>query len=148
MTMHLVGPYMTTTNYKKKKQKPRTKAQQAQFEQEHRAYNKRMKQMHCHNLMMSLEDYDLYVRGLYKPPVRKQEKDFKPYAPTEPYVRNTTTYPSLKTSDVIPGGPTPKRESQQYTGDLIVGIGTMHKSNAVPIMRGTNEAKEIASMRR
>ena len=47
MTMSLVGPYLTTTNYKKPKQKNRTKAQQAQFEQQHREYNKRMKRMGC-----------------------------------------------------------------------------------------------------
>jgi hypothetical protein len=41
-----------------------------------------------------------------------------------------------------------KRESQKYTGDLIIGIATMHKSNAVPVMRDTNQAKELASMRR
>lgn len=51
------------------------------------------------------------------------------------------------TSDVICSNGN-KRESVKYTGDLIVGIGTMHKSNAVPIMRGTNEAKDIANMRR
>jgi hypothetical protein len=34
-----------------------------------------------------------------------------------------------------------------YTGDKIKGIGTMHKSNAVPVF-SDNEAKEIASMRR
>jgi hypothetical protein len=34
-----------------------------------------------------------------------------------------------------------------YTGDKIIGIGTMHKSNAVPIF-SDNEAKEISSMRR
>jgi hypothetical protein len=36
---------------------------------------------------------------------------------------------------------------QKYTGDNIVGIGTMHKSNAVPIF-SDQEAKEISSMRR
>jgi len=146
MTMHLVGPYMTTTNYKKKKQKPRTKAQQAAFEQQHREYNKSMKRMGCHSQMMSLEDYDLYVRGQYKPK-RKEEKEFKPYAPTEPYVRNPKTYPSLQTSNTIPGA-CAKRENPKYTGDLIVGIATMHKSNAVPVMRDTEQAKEIANMRR
>jgi len=35
----------------------------------------------------------------------------------------------------------------KYTGTKIVGIGTMHKSNAVPIFND-NEAKEISSMRR
>ena len=32
--MHLVGPYMTTTNYRKPKQKPRTKVQQAKLEED------------------------------------------------------------------------------------------------------------------
>jgi hypothetical protein len=34
-----------------------------------------------------------------------------------------------------------------YTGTKIIGIGTMHKSNAVPIF-SDDEAKEISSMRR
>jgi len=40
-----------------------------------------------------------------------------------------------------------KKFGNSYTGDKIKGIGTMHKSNAVPIFTD-NEAKEIASMRR
>lgn len=35
----------------------------------------------------------------------------------------------------------------QYTGTKILGIGTMHKSNAVPIF-SDEEAKDISSMRR
>lgn len=34
-----------------------------------------------------------------------------------------------------------------YTGDKIKGIGTMHKSNAVPVFTD-NEAKDLATMRR
>jgi hypothetical protein len=34
-----------------------------------------------------------------------------------------------------------------YTGDKILGIGTMHKSNAVPIF-SDDEAKDISKMRR
>jgi hypothetical protein len=40
-----------------------------------------------------------------------------------------------------------KKFGNSYTGEKIKGIGTMHKSNAVPIFTD-NEAKEIASMRR
>jgi hypothetical protein len=40
-----------------------------------------------------------------------------------------------------------KRFGNSYTGEKIKGIGTMHKSNAVPVF-SDNEAKEIASMRR
>lgn len=138
--MHLVGPYMTTTNYKKKKQKPRTKAQQAQFEQSHREYNKSMKRMGCHDQMMSLEDYDLYTRGLYKPKL----KGVYVAPETKTYQRDTKQYPSRGEGV----GVATKKESQRYTGDLIVGIATMHKSNAVPVMRGTEQAKDIAAMRR
>jgi hypothetical protein len=34
-----------------------------------------------------------------------------------------------------------------YTGTKVIGIGTMHKSNAVPIF-SDDEAKEISTMRR
>ena len=140
MTMSLVGPYLTTTNYKKRKQKQRTKNQQLAFEQQHREYNKSMKRMGCHDQMMSLEDYDLYVRGLYKPKL----KGVSSMSERKPYQRETTQYKSF--GDGV--GVATKKESQRYTGDLIVGIATMHKSNAVPVMRGTDQAKDIAAMRR
>lgn len=40
-----------------------------------------------------------------------------------------------------------KKESPKYTGTLVKGIGTMHKSNAVPII-SEEEARDIATMRR
>ena len=42
---------------------------------------------------------------------------------------------------------TARRESQKYTGDYIIGIATMHKSNAVPVTN-SDAAKDIAKMRR
>lgn len=41
-----------------------------------------------------------------------------------------------------------KRKANQYTGDEIAGIGTLHKSNMVPIRKDSNDAYEIARMRR
>jgi hypothetical protein len=41
-----------------------------------------------------------------------------------------------------------KRKANQYTGDEIAGIGTLHKSNSVPIRKDSNDAYEIARMRR
>jgi hypothetical protein len=35
----------------------------------------------------------------------------------------------------------------RYTGDKIIGIGTLHKSNAVPIF-SEEEARDQATMRR
>jgi len=40
-----------------------------------------------------------------------------------------------------------KKTPPVYTGNKIIGIGTMHKSNAVPIF-SDDEAKAISSMRR
>lgn len=54
---------------------------------------------------------------------------------------------SAPTSDVIMkvAG---KRKENQYTGNELAGIGTLHKSNMVPIRKDSNDAKEIARMRR
>lgn len=51
------------------------------------------------------------------------------------------------TSDRI-CGPGFSRQEQRYTGTEIMGIGTMHKSNSVPVLRGTSDAEDIARMRR
>jgi hypothetical protein len=139
MTMSLVGPYLTTTSYKKRKQKQRTKNQQTAFEQQHREYNKSMKRMGCHDQMMTLEEYDLYCRGQYKPNL----KGVYTAPETKIYRRETKYYPSV--GDGV--GVATKVESQKYTGTLIKGIATMHKSNAVPILN-KEQAIEISNMRR
>jgi len=42
---------------------------------------------------------------------------------------------------------TTRKDTQQYTGNVIIGIATMHKSNAVPIIN-QQQAIEVAKMRR
>jgi len=42
---------------------------------------------------------------------------------------------------------TDKRESMKYTGTLVKGIATMHKSNAVPVI-DEEQMKDISRMRR
>ena len=146
MTMSLARG-LSTINTKKRKPKKLTNKDIERLETEWRQHNKRMRRQGMHDLQFqNFEDYVAYTRGQYKPK-RKEEKEFKPYAPTQSHVRDTKEYPSLQTSDKIPGA-CAKRENPKYTGDLIVGIGTMHKSNAVPIMRGTKQAEELAKMRR
>jgi hypothetical protein len=77
---------------------------------------------------------------------KKVKTEFVPYSPPKVIVRETPNYPSLSNS--IPVGHATKPERKVYTGDLIVGIATMHKSNLVPVMRGTSQAEDIAKMRR
>jgi len=84
--------------------------------------------------------------GLDVKPKKAKVREFVAYQPETVYRRETPDIPSMSNS--IPVGHAPKKESMKYTGDLIVGIATMHKSNAVPVMRGTSQAEDIAKMRR
>jgi len=65
------------------------------------------------------------------------------YSLGKPACRETPNIPSLPFS----GGACTKKESNVYTGTKVKGIGTMHKSNAVPIF-SDEEAVSIATMRR
>lgn len=60
------------------------------------------------------------------------------------YRRETPHVPSLNSVAVDNCA---KKEIQEYTGTNMIGIGQMHKSNAVPIFN-TEEAENIAKMRR
>jgi hypothetical protein len=62
---------------------------------------------------------------------------------SKPFIRETPKIPSLNTGD----GVASSKPRMQYTGDKMLGIGTLHKSNAVPVF-STDEAKEMARMRR
>ena len=148
MTMSLARG-LTTLNTKKPKAKKLTQKQLEQMRVEWRQYNKDMRRKNMSGLQWEdFDDYLAYRQG--KAPNRnKVEKEFKTYAPTQPYVRNTTQYRSLQTSDQIPGA-CAKRESPVYSGERqLLGVATMHKSNMVPIFADNKEqAKEIAQMRR
>lgn len=142
MTMHLARG-LTTLNTKKRKQKKLTQAQLEKLETQWRQHNKEMRRKCLHDMQFAtFDDYLDYVRGIYKAPKRKQE--FTSWAPDLGYRRETPHIPSAGNGF----GVATKKEPQKYTGDLIVGIATMHKSNAVPVMRGTTQAEDIAKMRR
>lgn len=74
-----------------------------------------------------------------KPIVKQKDEGWKYSLPT----RETQKIPSLP----FTGAPCTKKESPVYTGTKIKGIGTMHKSNSVPIF-SDEQAVEIATMRR
>ena len=146
MTMHLVGPYMTTTNYKKRKQKKLTDNQRTKIEQEWRAYNKSMRKAHCHNQQFdTLEEYIAYTQGKHiaKP---KKTTEFKEYTPNYSYRGSDKRIPS--TGNGI--GNAAVKERNVYNGERqLLGIATMHKSNMVPVFADNKEqAVEIAQMRR
>jgi hypothetical protein len=61
-----------------------------------------------------------------------------------PAGRSTSHIPSRNTGEA---GVATYKASPQYTGTKVKGIGTMHKSNAVPIF-SDEEARDISTMRR
>ena len=127
MTMHLVRG-MSSINTKKRKQKGRTQADRdAQA-----AHDKWLRErgLAPDQLKAALpHDAKGNRKGVYDLP------DYKPRRET------------LPTSDRIAGNGIKKHENV-YTGDEIAGIGLLHKSNLVPVRKDSNDAKEIARMRR
>lgn len=141
MTMHLAQGLSTTRTTKRKKKKL-TQAQLEKLQVQWRQHNKQMRRKHLHDMQFdNFDDYVAYTRGEYKS--RKKQDEFKPLK-WEPFRRETKHIPSL---DTLPTGVCPKPEPKVYTGTLIKGIATMHKSNAVPII-SDEHAKDIARMRR
>lgn len=109
--------------------------------EEHEA-NRKLKAQRKQNVMMGLNE-DGSLKGAK--PIRKSiyVKEFKPMH-TEGYRRPSPEVPSYDSG--LPHN-TARKERQVYSGDYIVGIATMHKSNLVPVGRG-DDPKAFATMRR
>lgn len=129
MTMHLEGPWLSTTGKKKGKQKFRNAEAARKARELNDSWNDLLKR---HGVEQEARKRK---RGLeapsYKPPK------------VEPYRRETPKINSLP----FTAGPCVKAPDKVYTGTAIKGIGTMHKSNAVPIF-SNEDAVAIAKMRR
>jgi hypothetical protein len=78
-----------------------------------------------------------------KTTVRKDQSLSSTYSLGKPACRETPKIPSLP----FTGAPCYKKPNPVYTGTAIKGIGTMHKSNAVPVF-SDEQARDIATMRR
>ncbi len=132
MTMHLLGPQFSTISTRKRKSKGVTIT--AKYAKEFREHNKFMRKNGLKE--KSLEEYIQYRQGKYKPTLRGVGM------PKYEISDHRQKYPS---GDGI--GTTYARKENVYTGTLVTGIATMHKSNAVPVIN-QKQAEEIARMRR
>jgi len=81
--------------------------------------------------------------GTSTPPKRKKPETLS-YSLTTPPGRETQKIASRDTGHV---GAVNVKESKKYTGTMIKGIATMHKSNAVPVLN-QEDAEAISKMRR
>jgi hypothetical protein len=120
------GPWLSMTGKRRGKKKWASAEQKRQAEQLEAEWQKLKSKYNTPNSLSAKNK-----KKIYTPPVTLRRD-------TGPHI------PSLDTG--YKGAVTVKKP-MQYTGDKIVGIGTMHKSNAVPIF-SDQEAKDISSMRR
>jgi len=141
--MHLVGPELTTTRTKKYKLKL-TNTKRHQLECDLFEFNKKCKQNGEPKL--SFDEYlDWRCGRITKRKVHpsKQGTLDPNYLSLPPHRQNDIRYPSR--DDGI--GVATKKEPQQYTGDNMLGIGQLHKSNAIPVFK-QSDAEDLAKMRR
>lgn len=86
--------------------------------------------------------------AIAQPPKQKRKSRHVQYVSTVPLL---TAPPGREVkklcSLVTPGGDAAKKDSPVYTGDKMLGIGQLHKSNAVPVFK-QEDAIDLARMRR
>jgi hypothetical protein len=138
--MHLIRG-VCTLNTRKPKVKM-TKAKHAELQADWMQHNRDLKRQGLPKI-----DFDEYVDNRHG--IIRNKKDsnmpvLKLYD-TTPYRREQKRIPSLLSM----GTPDScaKKEPLKYTGTLIKGIATMHKSNAVPVIND-EQMKDISRMRR
>jgi hypothetical protein len=90
-----------------------------------------------------LVEFDKMAPKFSTGPYNSPRKTIADVMPKTPPGRETVRVESQDTGWV----PCVKVTDQTYTGTKVKGVGTMHKSNAVPIF-SDDEAKDISSMRR
>lgn len=127
--MHLEGPWLSTTGKKKGKQKFRNAEQARKAREQAESWGELLKR---HGVE---QESQKRKRALEAPVMTPMVQ--------KPYRRETPEIKSLP----FTAGPCVKPPDKVYTGTAIKGIGTMHKSNAVPIF-SNEDAVEIAKMRR
>jgi hypothetical protein len=132
MTMHLEGPWLSTAGKKKGRQKFRNSEEARKSRELDESWKALQKKWQVDI------DEKKRRRALEAEPLSNS------YSLSIPPGRNTTAHISSLDTGL---GIAALKPAKQYTGNKVKGIGTMHKSNAVPIF-SDEEAQDIAKMRR
>ena len=132
MTMHMVGPWLSTTGKKKGKKKFRN------------ADVANKARQNAESWQAFLDKWG--VKDEVSSTKVRRATGFNPVVRNSPVVdprRLTNHIPSLDTG----AGIAAKKEVTQYTGTAMLGIGQLHKSNAIPVF-SKEDAIDISKMRR
>ena len=131
MSMHLEGPWLSTTGKKKGKKKFASAEHARKARELYESWKELLKRQGVE------QEERKRTRGLSAPSLSSS------YSLAIPEGRNTTAH--IKSVDT--GGNATLKPAKVYTGTKVKGIATMHKSNAVPVF-SDEEAVVIARMRR
>ena len=129
MTMHLEGPWLSTTGKKRGPKKWASAEAKRKAEVLDAMWKEKLREMGIE------QEHKKRSRAMKAPTLTVKV--------TTPPGRETPKVASQDTGWV----PCTTAVNQEYTGTKVKGIGTMHKSNAVPIF-SDEEAVEISTMRR
>jgi len=133
MSMHLEGPWLTTTGKKKSKRKFASAEHARKAREQEESWKELLKrqgiELEEKRRKRAMSSGNLSETG---------------YSLSIPIGRNTTAH--IKSRDTG-GGNATLAPAKVYTGTKVKGIATMHKSNAVPVF-SDEEAIDIYKMRR
>ena len=134
MTMHMEGPWLSTTGKRRGKKK---------FLNADVANKARQ---NAESWQAFLDKWDI------KPDVKTNGKTIRKSTWMGPTVNSRVVVDPSRLTNHIPSldtgkGLAVKREVQQYTGTAMLGIGQLHKSNAIPVF-SKEDAVDISKMRR
>jgi len=136
MTMHLEGPWLTTTGRIRSKRRKYHSAEAARQERELKA---EWQQRQAEWTRLAPQFAPQRLHGTPSQTLARTS-----ISPQYPPGREPQAIPSRADT---PGAVGARPADKVYTGTKIKGIGTLHKSNAVPVFTD-DEAVDIAHMRR
>lgn len=125
MTMHLEGPWLSTTGKRKGKVKYKSAEAKRQAEEQAREWEN--------------------LKNKYKSTTTKSSKPTVQTMRTDVVRRESDVRPKSLNSWIT--GAVSSKPSQQYTGDMVKGITVVHKSCLQPVFT-EQEAIDAAHMRR
>ena len=134
MTMHLEGPWLTTTGKKKGKKKFRN------------ADVANKARQNAESWQAFLDKWEI------KPDDKTNRTTVRKSTWMGPTVNSSVVVDPRRLTNHIPSldtgkGIAAKKEVTQYTGTAMLGIGQLHKSNAIPVF-SKEDAIDISKMRR
>lgn len=130
MTMHLVGPWLSTTGKRKGKKKWASAEAKRQAEQLDREWQE-LKKKH----------------GIEQEQRKKQRALAAPIDSSKPTKYRGQDDPQIPSKQSWVTGAVSSKPNPQYTGSAVLGVTVLHKSCLQPIFN-EQAAKDAASMRR